>query len=347
MSVSSPVESTPSDDIAPAQVLGKMMTGYWLTQALYTATKLGIPDLLTQGEQSIEALVKSTGAHEDFLYRVLRALSSNGIFEELEGRRFRLTPLATALRSDVPDSMRSRIIMMGEEHYVAWGKLYHSVKTGELPFHSAFGMGVFEYFEKHPEASETFNDAMTGYSQKIQAAVIAGYDFTDVKTLVDVGGGHGMLLSGVLKANPHLNGILFDLSHVAAGAAPMFEEAEVSDRVDIRSGDFFQEVPAGGDAYIMSHIIHDWSDELSTRILQNIHRAMAVGGRLLLVEFVVEPGNASPMAKMMDLNMLVMTPGGRERTEAEFRRLFDSSGFELTRLIPISEAHWVIEGKKR
>lgn len=324
----------------------QMTTGYWVTQALYVAAKLGIADLLKNGPQPITALAATLEAHEDFLYRVLRTLCSVGVFEETGEKTFQLSPMAQLLRSDVPQSFRHTVIMLGEEHYMAWGHLKNSVLSGKLPFESVYGMPVFEYFEKHPEAGETFNRAMTEFSANINSAIGGVYDFSPFKTVVDIGGGHGRLLAGILQNNPHLRGILFDLPHVLAGAPAFLEQAGVAERCDLQSGDFFQSVAAGGDVYVLSHIIHDWSDELATRILISVHHALNENGRVLVVEDIVEPGNTPCMAKFMDLNMLVMTPGGRERTEAEYRNLFATAGFTLSRIIPTPSGISVVEGIK-
>jgi cyclopropane fatty-acyl-phospholipid synthase-like methyltransferase len=335
------------DNPGLSQSMMQMITGYWVSSSIYTVAKLGIADILTAGPLGVDKIARKTRTNEDFLYRLLRALSSIGIFEELDGKTFQLTDMAQLLRSDVPNSMRAIAIMMGEEHYQAWGRLKESVETGKLPFEMVYGMGVFEYFEKNPEVGETFNDAMTNLTRTMHSAIISYYDFSPFRKIVDVGGGHGTLLSMILKEYPQLSGVLFDLPHVASGAAPTMQASGVADRCQIVSGDFFQAVTPGGDAYVMSHIIHDWSDKAALAILRNVHQAMNDDGRLLVVECVIEPSNTSSLGKFMDLNMLVMTPGGRERTEEEFRTLLDAAGFTLNRVIPTNCEHCIIEGLKK
>ena len=206
------------------------------------------------------------------------------------------------------------------------------------------GVPVFEYFPKHPEESEIFNNAMTMFSAMVIPAVLEVYDFSGIGTLVDVAGGHGRVLTSILQKYPSMRGVLFDLEHVLAGARAAIDSLGLSDRCRTVSGDFFKAVPAGGDAYIMKHIIHDWDDERAATILKNIRSAMNPGGRVILLESVVAPGNQPDFAKLIDLEMLLM-PGGRERTEQEFRDLFARAGFELTRIIPTQSPLSVIEGR--
>ncbi len=338
---------TPGTMLSEGPQLMQMISGYWISQAIYTAAKLQIADLLENGPLPIDQLAARAQANEDYLYRVLRALASVGIFEEIPNRTFQLTAKADLLRSQHPQSFKPMALLMGEEHYHAWGRLADGVKTGTQPFQAMYGMGVFEYFQQHPEVSEVFNGAMTAMVKNIHSAVIDHYDFSGINTLVDIGGGHGQLLALILNKYPHLKGILFDLPHVAQGAVEPLKAAGLADRCTIESGDFFQAVAPGGDAYIMGHIIHDWDDERSLTILRNIHKVIADNGKVLLVESVVPEGNKPGMAKFMDLNMLVMT-GGRERTEEEYRALFAQAGFKLTRVIsgPHSE-HAIVEAVKQ
>lgn len=347
MSTTTAPERMSPDQQNQMQTLLQMISGYWVSQTIYAASKLGIPDLLSEGPRPIEFLAQSTQSNPDFLYRVLRALCSVGIFEELPGKTFQLTELGRPLQSDAPDSVRAISIMTGEEHYFAWGHLKQSLLTGQLPFEIAYGTGVFDYFKSHPEAGEAFNAAMTSMVKNVHAAAIPSYDFAAIKRLVDVGGGHGLLLSLILQRYPNMSGILFDLPHVASGATLHLREAQVEDRCEIACGNFFESVPSGADAYLLSHIIHDWNDESATLILRNVREAMNAESKLLLVEYLIKPGNASSMAKYMDLNMLVMTPGGRERTEAEYKALLDAAGLTLTRVIPTPSEHFIIEAIKQ
>lgn len=346
--------STPATSTAPSadaqtqafRGLMQMITGYWVSQCLYVAAKLGIADLLEDGPKPVSLLAERTATHPDHLYRVLRALAGVGVFAESEHRTFSQTPLSALLASEAPGSMRWMAMMMGEEHYQVWGRLLETLKRGDdNAFEVIYGSNFFDYLETHPESAETFNRAMTGFASGMHSAVVAQYDFSGFKSLVDVGGGHGALISGILERYPQLNGVLFDLPHVVSGAES--RKARLGDRLSLVGGDFFKSVHPGGDAYILSTVIHDWSDELSVQILKNIHQAMPDGGTLLLVENVVEPDNRPSPAKFLDINMLVMTVGGRERSSEEWRELCEAAGFELSRIIPTSTGICVIEGKKR
>jgi hypothetical protein len=343
--------ASPSDtaDIKHVHTLLQMATGYWTSQCLYVAAALRIADALHAGPKAIDVLARETKSNEDYLYRVMRAACSVGVFEEKDGRTFAQTPLSNALRSDNAHSALSMVEMMGrEEHFKAWGHLLESVQKGDRPFEAVFGMPVFEYFAKHPEAGEVFNKAMTCFATSMHRTVIGCYDFSRFKTLVDVGGGHGALLRGILESNPGLNGVLFDLPHVVQGMPPSETLPEaLQSRFKAVGGDFFQSIHPGADAYILSTVIHDWSDELSIQILKNIHAAMAEKGTLLLVENVIDPDNRPHFGKFLDLNMLVMTEGGRERSREEFKTLYEAAGFELSQVIPLPSGLCIIEGIKQ
>lgn len=339
-------EATNNQNEQPPQIaLLQMVTGYWVSQSIYVAARLGIADLLQTGAKTSDELAREVGAHGPTLYRVLRALAGLGIFAEDENRRFSLTPLAEPLRTG-PNSLRAMAIHMIEEaSWDAWGKLLESVRTGEAGFKLAHGMEVFPYYAAHPESMEPFNEAMTNFSEAVIEALVPAYDFSSIKKLVDVGGGHGSLLAAILKANPNLRGVLFDLPRAVEGASKRMEMENVADRAELVAGDFFESVPPGGDAYLMKLIIHDWDDERAVKILSNCHAAMADGGKLLLIESVVPSGNEPSFSKGMDLQMLIMT-GGRERTESEYRELFAAGGFTLTRVIPTESPMSIIEGTK-
>jgi hypothetical protein len=281
------------------------------------------------------------------VYRVLRALAMVGVFAEHEGRRFSLTAIGTFLRSDVPGSLRDMAIFQSQGwHLSAWSQMRHSLQTGESGFEKAHGEDPWTWLAAHPEASEVFNRAMTSFSSLAAQAVVAAYDFSHASKIVDVGGGHGMLLATVLQTNPKAQGILFDLPSVVAGAAASLEGSTARARIEIAGGDFFESVPEGGDVYMLKHIVHDWSDEHSTRILSNTARAMVPDARVLLIEVVVPTLNIPHFSKMIDLEMLVMTNGGRERSEAEFAALLAKSGLTLTRVLPTFGPASIIEAKK-
>jgi C-methyltransferase len=322
-----------------------MIVAKWLSQAICVAAELGIADLLKDGPHSSAELSAKTGASEDGVYRLLRALSGVGLFTEREGRRFALAELGTLLRSDVPGSLRGFARFVGHEiNSRPWGEVLHSVKTGKPSFDHVFGVPVFDYLATRPEAAAIMNEAMTSLSLAEARAVATAYDFRGIRTLVDVGGGHGLLLAEVLKANPALRGVLFELPHALDGARALLENAGVNQRCDVVGGDFFTAVPDGGDSYMMKRVIHDWDDEHSIRILQNCHRAMRPGGRLLVVEVVVGSGVQSHFARLLDLEMLVITQGGRERSEEEFRRLYEAAKFGVARVMETGAPVSIVEG---
>ena len=338
-----------SEDVAmdtgaspPPATLLQMMTGYWVSQALHVAAKLGIADLLADGPVDCEDLALATNTHAPSLRRVLRALASVSVFTEVSPGSFALTPLAELLRTETPGSMRALAIMYAEEQYRAWGELHHSVRTGETAFEQQFGMGYFEYLAQHPESDRLFNEAMTGWSHQLVGAVVDTYDFSAFKTVVDVGGGYGALLAAILQNNSGMRGILFDLPHVVASAEEQLAATEVADRCTFVGGDFFAEVPAGGDAYVLSQILHDWDDERCVAILGNCRQVIPDHGKLLVVELVLPPGDEPFLGKWLDLHMLVLL-GGRERTAAEYNTLFRAAGFELARVVPTPPGPSVVE----
>jgi hypothetical protein len=270
-----------------------------------------------------------------------------GVFAEDAEGRFVLTPLAEGLRADAPASMRAFIMMMGEDwHWRAWGELLESVRTGQSAFEHVFGCGLFAYFAARPEAARVFDAAMTSRTDQEKAAVLAAYDWP-AGTIVDVGGGVGALLAAILARRPDAHGVLFDLPHVTTDATERIEQAGVSQRCKVVAGDFFQEVPPGGDLYLLKKIIHDWDDQHALAILRNCRAAIADGGRLLVIEHVLAPGNAPSWGKLLDLQMLVVTHGGRERSEAEYRALLRQAGFELERVIPTASITSLIEAVPR
>ena len=326
------------------------MTGYRAMQALYVAARLGLADLLQDGARGSEELARATGADARALHRLLRALASLGVFGEDADGRFAPSELGALLRSDVPGSLRAAAIFFGDErNWHAWGKLERSVMSGE-PVRGPRGTQVFlEESARDPEGAALFNAAMTSLTSAFDAAVTAAYDFSRLGTLVDVGGGQGALISSILAANPTLRGILFDIPPVIESARGRIGEAGLAGRCELVAGDFFASVPAGGDAYVLKWVIHDWDDEHSVAILGSCRRAMARDGRLLLVERVV-PERVDQSADTQgivlgDLNMLLWT-GGCERTAAEYRALLASGGFTLARIVPTATQLSIIEGAR-
>ena len=326
----------------PQAVLMQIGMGAMAAEALGVATRLKVADILAAGEMNIDDIADAAGAHAPSLYRILRSLAMIGVFSETTPRSFVNTDVSEALRSGVPGSMRNAIIFMTEpSHSMGWTNMLHSAKTGETAWKKTYGVEFFEWTANNPADGEIFNKAMTDMSAAAAPLVAEAYDFSGVKVLADIAGGHGILLSHILKANPHLKGILFDLDHVIAGAGELLQHEGVEDRVQTVTGDFFTEVPAA-DAYMMRHIIHDWDDERSVKILQSIHRAMIGNGKLLIIEMVVPEGNEPHPSKMLDLEMLTL-PGGLERTAAEYGALVAQAGFRLQKIIPTRSPASIVE----
>ena len=333
---------TTTDSAPPAATLLQMMTGYWVSQAVYVAAKLGVADLLAARPRPVEELAAATQADAPSLHRVLRALASVGVFTEASPGVFALTPLAALLRSDTPQSMQALAIMYAEEQYRAWGDLLHSVRTGGTAFERQFGTSYFAYLAEHPDANEVFNKAMTGWTAQLTGAVLDAYDFSLFKTVVDVGGSYGTLLAAILRSNPASRGILFDQPHVVATAGQQLAGAGVADRCSTVGGDFFIDVPAGGDAYVLAQILHDWDDDRSVAILRQCRRAIPTHGRLLVIELVLPTGEEPSFGKWLDLHMLVLV-GARERTATEYDALFRRAGFSLLRVVPTSAGPSLVE----
>jgi hypothetical protein len=329
----------------PDAILLQMLFGAQMQKSICVAAKLGIADLLAENPQTADELAARTETHAPSLYRLLRTLASVGIFAETAGQKFELTPIADLLRECAPNSMRDFAIMMGEDWlWTAWGELMYSVKTGEVAHEKVQGMSSFEFFAQNENAGKVFNRAMTNFSLSVIPAIVEAYDFSHVGRLVDIAGGHGVLLAGILNANPQMQGVLFDLPFVIEGAGELLEKEGVGHRIELASGDFFQSVPAGADAYMMKHIIHDWDDRNSIKILKNIRAAMNENGKVLIIEMVIPEGNVPSPSKAIDILMLVME-GGKERTKDEYRRLLEASGFRLTRIVLTKSPYSVIEGE--
>lgn len=322
-----------------------MLNGSFMTSAIAVAAKLGISDLLGSGPKAAVELASVTRVHAQSLYRVLRYLASIGVYAETEDGKFSLTPLAECLRSGGENSLRDWAAMRGEEWVTKpHCELLHAVRTGRPAFDHVFGMNAFEYLGKNPQASKAFDAAMRCLTAQTSRAILDAYDFSEFAKVADIAGGNGTFLIGLLKEYPALTGLLADLPHVVEGGRKAVEAAGLADRCECYPCDFFEEVPAGASAYIFKHIVHDWDDERSIAILKNCRDAIPVDGKLLLIEFVIPEGNDPSLAKLEDIEMLVMTPGGRERTEKEFRGLFEAAGFELTRAVPAASMEFVIEG---
>ena len=341
--------STPANSRGPepGEQLMQFATGYMVTAALHGVTKLGIPDLLKGGAKSSADLAREAKANEDALFRVMRALASIGVFREVMARTFALTPVSELLCTGSKGSLREMVLWMGDGmHFKTYPEMGHALRTGETVVEKVFGVSCFEYFAKDKAVSEVFNAAMTGFSAVTVPAVLEAYDFAWLNggTLVDVAGGHGYLLTEVLRKYPQVRGKLFDLDHVVAGAQPRIAAAGIAGRCEIVSGDFFVSLPEAN-GYLLKHILHDWDDERATTILKNIHRAAPAKASVIAIDAVLTPGNEPHLAKWLDIEMLLL-PGGRERTQEEFAKLFEKGGFKLTRVIHTKSPVCVIEAEK-
>jgi O-methyltransferase domain/Dimerisation domain len=336
---------TPSDAKAPLPApsqLIQMIWGFMASQALHVAAKLGVFDELRDGPKTVREVAEASDSQELPLRRLLRFLTAIDLVTEDEKGRFSSTALGALLRSDHPQSVRPMAVMYGEPFYWRpWGDLYATVKTGMPAFERVFGEPFFEYLALSPEEGAIFDAGMTGFSNIDVPAILEVYDFSGLGTIVDVAGGHGALLRTILERYPYSRGVLCDMPSVIAGATEL-KSSDVATRCELITADFFKSVPAGGDAYILKRILHDWNDEESVHILKNCRRAIAAGGKLLVIEQVVKPSNQPDPAKWMDLNMLTLLTG-RERTESEFRELYARAGFKLTRVVPAMRLS-IVEG---
>ena len=335
------LETAPSSEVG--QQLFQMTMGGLVTQLLHVAAALNLADELADGAKPVEALARATGVDAAALHRVLRALASLGVFTEVEYGWFGLTPLADRLRSDVPGSFRIMPIYLGEELYRAFGNLLDVVRTGEPVFANLYGMDYFAYLGQNAAAGQTFNAAMTALGAVAETgAVVAAYDFTWARTVIDVGGGHGDLLAAILEANPGLRGVLFDLPAVIDAEQSAAMLSPLADRAESKAGDFFSAVPSGGDVYVLKRIIHDWDDERCITLLRNCRQAMAPDSRLLIVEDALPDGDAPSPGKLVDVVLMCILPG-RERTTDEYRTLLDAAGFTLARVIPTASPMAILE----
>jgi hypothetical protein len=321
----------------------QLLNGVHVAGAVSCLAQLGIPDLVEDGPRSAEELASQTGTNPQALYRLMRATACVGVLAEGPDGTFSETPMSAVLRSNAKPSLRALAIMGGREwHGRGWSRLEYCVRTGKQALDQVYGAHVFEYFKQNPEEAQIFNDTMTALSMIDGPAVAEAYNFDGIHSIVDVAGGHGLLLATILARNPHLKGTLYEVPHVLDGCrnGPL---TPVMERCTLASGDMFASVPAGADAYIMKHIIHDWPDDLCVKILTACRKGVNAGGKLLVVDNVIQPGNHFSPGKFLDLQMLIF-PGGCERTEKQFRDLFAAAGWRLSRIIPTAAADSIVEG---
>jgi hypothetical protein len=328
----------------PAHVgILQLLNGAHVAGAIACLAQMGIPDLVEDGPKSAEELAKQIGAQPETLYRLMRATASAGVLSEGPDGKFSETPRSAVLRSNGNPSLRAFAILIGREwHGRGWSELEYCVRTGKQALDKIYGTPIFEYFRQHEEEARIFHDAMTAVSTIQAPAVAAAYSFDGIHSIVDVAGGHGLLLATILKRNPGMKGTLYDVPQVVEGAkdGPL---KPLMERCALVSGDMFLSVPAGADAYIMKHIIHDWPDDSCVKILKACRKGVNAGGKLLVVDSVIQPGNDFSPGKFLDLQMLIF-PGGCERTEKQFRELFAAAGWRLTRVVPTAAAESIVEG---
>ena len=321
----------------------RLVNGFRVTQTIYAGVELGIPDFLAEGERTADDLADASGADPPTLYRLLRALASLGIVHEGDERRFSLTDLGRPLRSDVPGSLRGWVRLQGRDYlWRSWGNLANAVREGQNSFRMVHGTDIWEWRAEHADESAIFDEAMRSMTIGANASILDAYDFGQFGTIVDVAGGNGTLIAALLAAHPASRGILFDQEHVVSGAEPILRAAGVLDRCEIVAGSFFESVPEGADAYVLKWIIHDWEDEESVAILRTCRAAMGTDAVVLLIERDLGQPNEDPVAKLADLNMLVM-PGGRERALDEYAALFGAADLRLVAAHPTTSGYLVIE----
>jgi hypothetical protein len=340
-------ENEREDDAEPpfhAQLI-QMGMAHWVSHIVYVAAKLGLADRLADGPMQADHVASLTGTDPSSLYRFMRTLASLGIMSEDAEHRFSLTPLGEALETGAPGAARSTILTLASPLWTrGFAELLYSVQTGEPGFEKQLGMPLFDWLAKHPEDASMFSETMVGFHGAEPPAVAAAYDFSGLDTVVDVGGASGNLLTTILARHPRSRGILYDLPHVVRDAPALIAARGLTDRVTIEAGSFFERVPSGGDAYLLSHVIHDWTEDQCLTILGNCRHALKPDSRLLIIEMVLPGGNAPHPGKILDMMMLV-GPGGRERTEEEYGALLAKAGLRLTRVVPTESAVSVVEAR--
>ncbi len=330
--------------LKPEDQMMQWITSKWVSKPIHVAVELGIADLLRDKPMTVETLSHKTDTHAPTLYRLLRALSTVGIFIENDDQMFELTPLGQCLCSDAMAPLA--LMFLSDWHEKAWSNLTYSVKSGKPAFEYAFNKKAFDWLENEPEARTVFDQAQGIKALGLVKAVINAYDFSDVNSVCDVGGGEGSFLKEILKAYPHLKGIVSDLPGVMPSAQKTIMESNLQNRFSAIPFDFFKDAPPAVDIYCLVNVLHDWEDDDCSLILKNIVKVMTKDSRLLIVEYIVEPGPEFSVAKLLDLEVLVMG-GGRERTLEEYKKLLSSNNIELAKNLPTDSGVTVLECKMR
>jgi hypothetical protein len=328
-------------ELPPAAQMMQLILGKWVTRPIHAAAELGIADLLADGPMDTADLATATGTHAPSLFRLMRALAGIGIFAERPPQRFALTALGECLRSG---QLRPQALLFGSRwHDQAWSELLHSIRTGESAFEKAFGQPAFDWLQENPEAAELFASATAANISSRSQAVVDSYDFSSCRRIVDVGGGRGALLIEILRRAPQASGVVADLPPMVRAARQAIAEADLGSRCQTEECDFFDSVPAEGDVYILSDVLHDWGDDQCRQILRCCHQAMGATSKLLVVGFVIPPGDQPSPAKLLDLEMLVMGGDARERTVEELQQMLESSGFSVEQMIPTADGASIVE----
>ncbi len=329
----------------PAQrQLMAMITSFWAARAIYAAASLGVADLLKDGRRSAAEMAETLAVNSDGLHRLLRALTFVGIFDLDERGGFGLTEMGQYLRSDLPTSLRGHSLFHGSAwSWQSWSEILYSVQSGQPAGEHVFGLEMFDYLNERPTEAHAFDQAMTSTSDSFNYPVVSSYDFSGISKLADIGGGRGSFLAAILRANPLMRGLLFEQQATSEGASVALGAQGLADRCEFVVGDFFQSVPGGADAYALKNVLHDWDDARASKILQNVRQAMQPGNRLLIVENMILTENQPSFGMIMDLQMMLVTPSGRERTVAQFSLLLVAAGFQFKRLVPTGSSMNVLE----
>jgi hypothetical protein len=331
-------------DIPARAAIAQLMAGKQIAFSLAGVARLGVADHMSEDPMAVDVLARKVDAQPDALFRVMRLLASVGVFEQFPGRQFALTPVGKHLQTNVPGSVRYLSAFSGDEWSVrAYEQFLHCLRTGSDGVSKAYGKHAFDLLAERPDQAENFHRAMTANTSLEGCAILDAYDFSSIRRVADVGGGHGLLLTSILETHPDMTGVLYDLPEVVAGVPPE-RISRSGGRLEIQSGSFFETVPAACDAYIAKHIIHDWDDEHCCKILRLMREQLPATGRVLICDMVMLEDSAPSRAKVLDIEMLVMTPGGRERTAEEFRALFASANLQLSRIVETALPLCVIEG---
>jgi hypothetical protein len=325
-------------------VIAQLMAGKQIAFSLAGVTRLGVADHMSEHPVEVEILARKVDAQPDALFRVMRLLASVGVFEQFPDRKFGLTPVGKYLQTNVAGSVRYLAAFSGDEWAVrAYEQFLYCLRTGKDGVSKAYGKQAFDLLAERPDQAENFHRAMTANSGLEACAILDAYEFNGIKRIADVGGGHGLLLASILEAYPDMTGVLYDLQEVVAGVPPE-RTSSCGGRLEIQPGSFFEAVPAACDAYIAKHIIHDWDDEHCGTILRRMREQLPATGRVLIFDMVMPEDSSPSRAKVLDIEMLVMTPGGRERTAEEFRALFASADLRLSRIVGTVLPVSIIEG---